>query len=134
PVNNTTDTQRTLAFFGQDQMFLLEDRLRISIGVRGQSFRIRAADRPGFLAAVTPDNSITGDGSIAYFIRSSNTKLRAHVGNGFRAPSLFERFGQGTFGSAGFVRFGDPTLKAEQSIGVDAGFDQSVANERARFG
>jgi vitamin B12 transporter len=133
-VNNTTDRQRTLALFGQDQIFLLQDRLQISIGVRGQSFRIKAADRPSFLAAVTPDNSITGDGSIAYFIRSSNTKLRAHVGNGFRAPSLFERFGQGTFAQAGFVRFGDPTLKAEQSISVDAGFDQSVANERARFG
>jgi iron complex outermembrane receptor protein len=133
-VNNTTDRQRTLALFGQDQIFLLQDRLQISIGVRGQSFRIRAADRPNFLAAVTPDNSITGDGSIAYFIPSSNTKLRAHAGNGFRAPSLFERFGQGTFAQAGFVRFGDPTLKAEQSISVDAGFDQSVANERARFG
>src|SRR5215510_320640 len=133
-VNNTTDTQRTLALFGQDQIFLLEDRLQISIGVRGQFFRIRAADRPGFLAAVTPDNSITGDGSIAYFIRSSNTKLRAHVGNGFRAPSLFERFGQGTFAQAGFVRFGDPTLRAEQSISVDAGFDQRLANNRMSFG
>ncbi|MGZ8842547.1 MAG: TonB-dependent receptor [Pyrinomonadaceae bacterium] len=134
PVNNTTDRQRTLALFGQDQIFLLEDRLQISIGVRGQSFRVRAADRPGFLAAVEPNNSITGDGSIAYFIRSSNTKLRAHVGNGFRAPSLFERFGQGTFAGAGFARFGDPTLRAEQSISVDAGFDQRVANDRARLG
>lgn len=133
-VNNTTDTQRTIAIFGQDQIFLLNDRLQISLGVRGQFFTVRAADRPDFLAAVDPKNSITGDGSIAYFIRSSNTKLRAHVGNGFRAPSLFERFGQGTFAQAGFARFGDPTLKAEQSISFDTGFDQSVANDRARFG
>jgi len=133
-VNNTTDTQRTTALFGQDQIFLLEDRLQVSLGVRGQWFRIKAADRPGFLAAVTPKDAVTGDGSIAYFIRSSNTKLRAHVGNGFRAPSLFERFGQGTFAQAGFVRFGDPTLRAEQSISVDAGFDQRVSNDRARFG
>ena len=133
-VNNTTDTQRTIAIFGQDQIFLLNDRLQVSLGVRGQFFTVRAADRPGFLAAVDPKNSITGDGAIAYFIRSSNTKLRAHVGNGFRAPSLFERFGQGTFATAGFARFGDPTLKAEQSISVDGGFDQSMANDRARFG
>ncbi len=133
-VNNTTDTQRTVAIFGQDQIFLLNDRLQLSLGVRGQFFKVRAADRPGFLAAVDPKNSITGDGSIAYFIRSSNTKLRAHVGNGFRAPSLFERFGQGTFAGAGFARFGDPTLKAEQSISGDAGFDQSLAKDRARFG
>src|ERR1041384_1370713 len=132
--NNTTDRQRTLALFGQDQIFLLDDRLQISFGARGQWFRVRAADRPGFLNAVNPNNSITGDGSIAYLIRSTNTKLRAHVGNGFRAPSLFERFGAGTFAQVGFVRFGDPTLRAEQSISADGGFDQRVASDRARFG
>jgi outer membrane receptor protein involved in Fe transport len=56
------------------------------------------------------------------------------VGNGFRAPSLFERFGQGTFSSLGFRRFGNPTLRAEQSISFDLGFDQRVAKDRARFG
>jgi vitamin B12 transporter len=132
--NNTTDRQRTLAVFGQDQIFLLDDRLQISFAARGQWFRVSAADRPGFLSAVNPNNSVTGDGSIAYLIRSSNTKLRAHVGNGFRAPSLFERFGAGTFAQVGFVRFGDPTLRAEQSISADAGFDQRVAKDRARFG
>ncbi len=134
PVNNTTDRQRTFAVFGQDQIFLLEDRLQISVGVRGQYFSIRAADRPGSLAAIKPERSLTGDGSAAYFFRSSGTKLRAHIGNGFRAPSLFERFGQGTFSSFGFRRFGDPTLRAEQSIGFDLGFDQRVAKDRARFG
>jgi iron complex outermembrane receptor protein len=133
-VNNTTDRQRTAAIFGQDQVFLLNDRLQVSIGARAQFFKVRAADRPGFLANVDPENSLTGDGSIVYFIRSSKTKLRAHVGNGFRAPSLFERFGQGTFAAAGFTRFGDPTLRAEQSVSVDGGFDQRFANDRARVG
>lgn len=132
--NNTTDRQRTMAVFVQDQIFLLEDRLQISLAARGQWFRIRAADRPGFLGSINPESSITGDGSIAYFIPSTGTKLRAHVGNGFRAPSLFERFGAGTFAQAGFTRFGDPTLRAEQSISVDGGFDQRIANDRARFG
>ena len=122
-------SQRTIAFFAQDQIFLLNDRLQISLGARGQWFSVRAADRPGFLASVDPESSITGDGAIAYFIRSTNTKLRAHVGNGFRAPSLFERFGQGTFASR-LSRFGDPTLRAEQSISVDAGFDQRLSNDR----
>jgi len=134
PVNNTTDRQRTFAVFGQDQIFLLADRLQISVGVRGQYFAVRAADRPGSLATIKPERSLTGDGSVAYFFRSSGTKLRAHVGNGFRAPSLFERFGQGTFSSLGFRRFGDPTLRAEQSISFDLGFDQRVAKDRARFG
>lgn len=33
--NNTTDRQRTFAVFGQDQLSFLDDRLRLSIGVRG---------------------------------------------------------------------------------------------------
>lgn len=129
----TTDRQRTFAVFGQDQLFLLDERLQISFGVRGQFYRVSAADRPGFLSSITPENSLTGDGAIAYFIRSWNTKLRAHVGNGFRAPSLFERFGEGTFGGLR-TRFGDPTLRAEQSISVDGGFDQKLLNDRLLFG
>lgn len=132
--NNTTDRQRTFAVFGQDQLSFLQDRLRISVGVRGQWYRIRSADRPGFLQGREAESSITGDGSIAYLFNRSGTKLRAHVGNGFRAPSLFERFGEGTFSGAGIVRFGDPTLRAEQSISVDGGFDQRFANDRVLFG
>jgi vitamin B12 transporter len=47
---------------------------------------------------------------------------------------LFERFGVGTFANLGLVRFGDPTLRAEQSIGVDGGFDQRLASDRLTFG
>jgi vitamin B12 transporter len=132
--NNTTDRQRTFAVFGQDQLSMLNDRLRLSLGVRGQWYRISSADRPGFLQGRETESSVTGDGAIAYFIHSSGTKLRAHVGNGFRAASLFERFGEGTFGAVGVMRFGDPTLKAEQSISVDGGFDQHLANDRLLFG
>ena len=134
PVNDTTDRQRTAAVFGQNQISALNDRLQFLTAVRWQSFHISAADRPGLLQAVTPKNSVTGDGALAYFVRSTNTKLRAHVGNGFRAPSLFERFGQGTFAQIGFTRFGDPTLRAEQSISVDGGFEQRIAGNRARLG
>jgi iron complex outermembrane receptor protein len=132
--NKTTDRQRTFAVFGQDQIFLLNQRLQLSIGVRSQAYRIRAADRPGQLSAATAENSITGDGSISYFIPASHTKLRAHAGNGFRAASLFERFGAGTFAGVGFVRFGDPTLRAEKSFGVDGGIDQRLAKDKVIFG
>ncbi len=132
--NMPRDRQRTFAMFGQDLISLLQDRLQISIGVRHQSYQLRAADRPGFLEAINTTRSLTGDGAIAYFLRSTNTKLRAHIGNGFRAPSLYERFGVGRFQGAGFTRFGDPTLKAEQSISVDGGFDQRLAKDRVLFG
>jgi vitamin B12 transporter len=129
----TTDRQKTAAVFGQDQIFLLDGRLQISLAARGQLYRIRAADRPGFLGNIEARSSVTGDGSIAYFINSSNTKLRIHVGNGFRAPSLFERFGEGTISGA-FVRFGDPTVRAEQSVSLDGGFDQRLLRDRLLFG
>lgn len=132
--NNTTDKQRTFAIFGQDQLSLFQNRLQVSLGVRGQFYRLRAADRPGLLSNMDVKSSITGDGAIAYFFRSTNTKLRAHAGNGFRAPSLFERFGAGTIPGAGFVRFGDPTLKAEQSISVDGGIDQRLRSDRVLLG
>jgi iron complex outermembrane receptor protein len=131
--DSTTDRQRTAAVFGQDQIFLLDGRLQISLAARGQLYRISAADRPGFLGNIDARSSVTGDGSIAYFINSTNTKLRAHVGNGFRAPSLFERFGEGTI-SGVFTRFGDPTVRAEQSISADGGFDQRLVRDRLLFG
>lgn len=132
--NNTTDRQRTFAFFGQDQLSFLDDRLQIAVGVRAQSYRLRAADRPGTLQANDSEGSVTGDGAVSYYIASTNTKLRAHVGNGFRAPSLFERFGEGFLAGAGTVRFGDPTLRAEQSISVDGGVDQRLAGDRLIVG
>lgn len=132
-LNSTTDRQRTFAVFGQDQIFLLDERLQISLGVRGQFYRISADDRPGALSGIKAESSITGDGSIAYFIRSTGTKLRAHVGNGFRAPSLFERFGEAVI-AATPQRVGDATIRAEQSLGVDGGFDQRLWRDRLRFG
>ena len=129
----TTDRQKTAAFFGQDQIFALDGRLQISLAARAQFYSIRAADRPGFLSDIEARSSITGDGTIAYFINSTSTKLRAHVGNGFRAPSLFERFGEGNI-SGLFVRFGDPTVRAEQSISADGGFDQRLMRDRLLFG
>ena len=132
--NNTTDRQRTFAVFGQDQLSLFDHRLQVSLALRGQFFRLRAADRPGFLNSINAEKAVTGDGAVSYFFASTGTKLRAHAGNGFRAPSLFERFGAGTFPGAGFARFGDPTLRAEQSISVDAGIDQRLANDSVLFG
>ena len=129
----TTDRQRTFGIFGQDQILLLNNKLQISIGARQQFFRIRSADRPGFLNNIQAENSISGDGSFAYFFRSTGTKVRAHAGNGFRAASLFERFGEGEFQNT-LTRFGDPTLRAEQSIAFDAGVDQHLADNKLLFG
>jgi outer membrane receptor protein involved in Fe transport len=58
-----------------------------------------------------------------------------HVGNGYRVPSLFERFGTffSSFGSASFTALGDPGLKPERSIAGDAGVEQYLAGEKLKL-
>jgi vitamin B12 transporter len=137
--NSTVDvTQRSHALFVQDQLRLLEDRLQISLAFRTQFFSLQqpkftpAASAPySGIVFQSPPTAYTGDGSIAYMFRSSGTKLRAHVGNGYRAPSLFERFGT-FFGSFGYSVFGDPRLRPDRSIAVDAGLDQTLFHNRLR--
>src|SRR5262249_62023179 len=80
-----------------------------------------------------PPKAYTGDGSAAYLFRATNTKLRAHVGNGYRGPSLFERFGAFFFGG-GFTPIGDPRLGPERSVAVGGGVDQGLSRGQARRG
>ena len=138
-------TERSHAFFIQDQVRLLQDRLQLSAAFRMQRF---ALSRPAFAPVAAspfanfsfeaPPDAYTGDGSIAYSFRTTGTKLRAHVGNGYRAPSLYERFGsfydpRPFDGSVPrFSAFGDPRLRPERSIAFDAGLDQNFARNRAR--
>jgi vitamin B12 transporter len=140
PANNSNVdvTQRSHAFFVQDQLRFLEDRLQISGAFRTQFFRLQ---QPLFTPAtsapyrgitfLSPPTAYTGDGSIAYLFRRSGTKLRAHAGNGYRAPSLFERFGT-FFGSFGYSIFGDPRLRPDRSVAFDAGIDQTLYRNRLR--
>ncbi|HET9479121.1 MAG TPA: TonB-dependent receptor, partial [Pyrinomonadaceae bacterium] len=132
-------TQRSHALFVQDQLRLFDDRLQISGAFRAQFFRL---ERPVFTPAASapytgfifqsPPAAYTGDGSIAYTFRSSGTKLRAHAGNGYRAPSLFERFGSFFDSFFGYSVLGDPRLEPERSIGFDVGIDQAFHENRVR--
>jgi vitamin B12 transporter len=134
-----TVSERSHALFAQDQVRLLNDRLQLSAGFRAQFFNLNAprftpsASAPYTnIAFASPPNAYTGDGSIAYFFPRTNTKLRGHVGNGYRAPSLFERFGASFSNLFGFSAFGDPRLAPERSISFDAGIDQTLAHNRVR--
>ena len=68
----------------------------------------------------------------AYVHRETGTKLKASLGTGFKAPTLSQLFerSQTLFGN--FT--GNPNLKPEESRGWEAGFEQSLAGERVRFG
>ena len=140
PANNSNVdvTQRSHALFVQDQLRFREDRLQISGAFRAQFFSLQqplftpAASAPyRGITFQSPPTAYTGDGSIAYLFRSSGTKLRAHAGNGYRAPSLFERFGT-FFGSFGYSVFGDPRLRPDRSVAFDVGIDQTLYRNRLR--
>ena len=118
--------QRSHALYVQDQLSLFDGQLQLTVAGRTQFFRLKSPEFQGLtnpyssqLSALTIPTAYTGDGALAYFIPRSRTKLRAHVGNSFRAPSGYERFGQ----FFGFY-FGDPRLAPERAVAVDGGIDQ----------
>jgi vitamin B12 transporter len=129
--------QTSHALFLQDQLHLLGDRLQIAGSYRAQFFSLRQPllqPVPSAPYAGTnfpsPPTAQTGDGSAAYFFRRTGTKIRAHVGKGYRAPSLYERFGT-FYGTFGYSAYGDPRLAPEHLVAVDGGIDQSLWNGRA---
>ncbi|MDQ6651656.1 MAG: TonB-dependent receptor [Acidobacteriota bacterium] len=134
--SSTNVVEHSNTLFVQDQLRFLEDRLQLSAAFRAQFFSL---NNPKFTPSAgapyagivfgSPGNAYTGDGSIAYLFRATHTKLRAHIGNGYRAPSLFERFGTSFFGGF-FSPLGDPRLRPERSIALDAGIDQSLRDNR----
>ena len=122
---------------GQDQIRLLRDQLQISLSGRYQHFNLSQPTFSGTFpvyasaTSTSPPSAYTADVSVAYFLRSSGTKIRSHAGNGYRKPSLFELFGTSFYGSE-FTAYGDPRLKPERSVAIDGGVDQYFAGDRVR--
>ncbi len=130
----TDATQRSNAVFAQDQVTALNGRLQLLLSGR---FTRASLDQPSFLGGVSPyanlplpspPDAYTGDAALSYFLPRTSTKLRAHTGNSFRLPSLYERFG-GYFYGATYFPFGDPRLSPERAISVDFGFDQYLFHQ-----
>ena len=130
--------ERSGSLYFQEQTRLLHDRLQVSFSGRTQWFDLSlpqfTGGRPLYagVAIQPPPHSYTGDVSVSYFIPKLGTKLRAHGGNGYRAPSLYERFGASFFFGS-FSAYGDPRLRPERSIAFDFGFDQYLANSKLRL-
>ena len=66
----------------------------------------------------------------AMIVPETETKLKASLGTGFKAPTLNQLF----VSFPDFNFFANPNLKPEQSLGWDAGFEQPLLNGRIRFG
>ncbi len=133
------------AGFFASQVSLLHRRLQFSFSGRAQNFQLA---NPSFVytgiaspyataTLMSPARALTGDVSAAYLLPASNTKLRAHFGNAYRAPSLYERFGGGfssnpVTGETVFTAYGDPRLSPDRYNSFDAGVDQYLFNNRVR--
>ena len=131
--------QSSHTFYVQDLLQLFNRRLQLAGGFRAQFFDVKApefslANAPySNLTLENPPAAYTFDGSVSYFFETTKTKLRAHFGNGYRVPSLYERLGTffSSFGSPSFIALGDPNLKPEKTIAFDAGIEQNLFNNRA---
>ncbi len=138
---STRAKQSSNTFYAQDLLRFLDGRLQLAGGFRAQIFDLKT---PEFslnnapytnLTLENPPNAYTFDGAASYFFQKTKTKIRAHVGNGYRVPSLYERFGTfySTFGTPSFIALGDPNLQPEKSIAFDGGIEQNVFQSRAKL-
>ncbi len=135
----TDASQSSHVIYVQDLVRLLDGKLQFAGGFRAQFFGLGT---PGFsltnapysnLTLENPPSAYTFDGSASYFFSSTGTKLRTHAGNGYRVPSLYERYGTffNTFPSNSFVALGDPGLKPEKTAAFDLGVDQYLFDKKA---
>lgn len=132
-------SQRSNAIFAQDQERYFDSRLILSGSFRVQFFHLNQPDFAPSQSAPyagvvvgSPSNAYTGDGSAAWFFRSTSTKIRAHGSRGYRAPSIYERFGTYFDPIYGYSIYGDPRLTPEHTTSFDAGIDQGWWNNRVR--
>ena len=128
------------ALYAQDRIELLGGRLQVSFGGRVQTFDLpdptfAGGSHPYGGARLDVPTAYTGDAAVAWFVPGSETKLRLHLGNSYRAPSPFERFG-GTFSSffRSFSFYGDPRLEPERAVALDGGIDQWLFDSRLQVG
>lgn len=98
----------SIGLFLQDQLFLTEN-LTATVGARHDDHQ-----RAG--------SSDTYRITASYRIEPTGTRLKASLGTGFRAPSLYQLY-------AGFGT-GNPSLEPEKTRGWDAGFEQTLIEDK----
>lgn len=137
---STRARQLSHTLYAQDLLGFYNNKLQIAGGFRAQFFNLKnpvfSAANPPYqnLHLENPPAAYTFDGAISYFFEKLGTKARAHVGNGYRVPSLYERFG--TFYSSfsqSFIALGDPRLEPERTIAFDVGLEQNLFANRAKL-
>jgi len=119
-VGEETDADaRNSAAYAQDQ-FSYGERIFATIGMRYDDHDDFGSELTYRIAPV-------------YVHRETDTRFKASVGTGFKAPTLFQTdgFTPNNFGS--FYR-GNPDLDPEKSFGWEIGVEQTLWGERLSFG
>jgi vitamin B12 transporter len=82
------------------------------------TFGVRSTDNDRF------GEALNVRATLAYAFNNENTILRASLGDGFKAPTLFQLFSN----------FGNVTLKPEEASALDAGIEQHFFDRRVVLG
>ena len=108
---NTDTRERARSAYLLDQ-FQLGSRWRGNAGIRWND---HDSLDPAVTYRITP----------VYLIPETSTRLKASYGTGFKAPSLYERYGNSPT-NYGTAYFGNPDLLPEESTGWEMGLEQSA--------
>lgn len=138
PAFSTRLRQSGLAAVVQEELRTAEGRASLRAAVRFHRFETRGPELepeegspyagtlpPPGATAVTADFSGTA-------ALGGGLRLRGSWGRGFRAPSLYERFGT-WYSTFGYSVFGDPRLEPEFTSAADLGLDWESAAGGVRF-
>ena len=127
--------QTSAAAFVQAEVGSADGRVALRGALRAQRFRTAAPEltpvggSPWREAAPPPGaGAVTGEASGSFAI-APGVRLRASAGRGFRAPTLYERFGT-WYSAVGYSVFGDPRLRPESTTTHDAGFSAASPDGR----
>jgi vitamin B12 transporter len=102
--------------------FYLQDRMKVGDWLfAAAGLRFDRHSRAG--------DSLTYRVAPAIFIGRTGTKIKATLGTGFKSPSLYQLYAPGT----AWGPIGNSALKAERSLGWDAGIEQSLWGDAARL-
>ncbi|MEQ1946004.1 MAG: TonB-dependent receptor [Bryobacteraceae bacterium] len=129
--------QRSHAAVGYVEGSLFANRLHVSVAGREQRFLLNTPHFEGGISPyvngliASPPAARTFDAGASWFVARAGTKLRVHAGNGYRAPSMFERFGMSSVNGV-YGPNGDPRLRPDRTLSLDAGIDQYLWKERLR--